>query len=316
MTDESADIRLDGLVAIVTGAGRGLGAAYAHELARRGAAVVVNDLGTDGDGSGENAECAEAVVAAIVAQGGRAIGDDGDVTSEADMERLASKAREAFGGIDIVVANAGICGSNPFISTSLDEFRRYWEIHVAGTINIVRAAWPMLLKSRSPRIVMTESAAGLYGMAGQASYAAAKGAVHGLMRTLAIEGAESGILVNSITPGGYSRMHDAAIKDPAMLEATRHIMPASLAASVAVWLASPACSFTGQVFSGWGGRAARVAIGPGRGYYDPALSVEMLVQHADEVGATTAMYEPTDSLDEVVAWQSGRFAKSKAESSE
>lgn len=297
------ELGLAAKTAIVTGSGRGLGASYARELARRGVNVVVSDLGTAADGSGVDIGVADTVAQEIKAAGGTAIADHGDVTSEADMKALVARAVDSFGGIDIVIANAGICGSRPFLETTLEEFRRYWDIHVAGSINVIRAAWPHLKQSVAARVVLTESNAGLYGMEGQAVYAAAKGAIHGLMRTLSIEAAADGILVNAIAPGGYSRMHEAAIEDHEMLDATRAMMPSERAAAVAVWLSSSACEISGQVFSAWAGRAARVAIGTGHGFFRDMLTAEDVAAHSAEILQTGELYEPASSLDEVASWQ-------------
>jgi NAD(P)-dependent dehydrogenase (short-subunit alcohol dehydrogenase family) len=302
-------VSLAGKVAYVTGAGRGLGRAYALALAERGAKVVVNDLGTDGSGDGSEAAPAQGTVDLIKAKGGDALVDFTDITDRGGVDASVSTAVDHFGGIDILVNNAGICGFRPFLETSLDEFRRYWDIHVAGSINMAQAVWPVMRSRGGGRILLTQSAAGHYGLTGQASYAAAKGAVHGLTRTLAIEAAVDNIQVNAICPGGYSRMHEAAIPDEATLAHMRETMPADLVAPAVVWLVSDACHVTGQVFSVWSGRMARIAIGSGPGLYSSALTPELIAEHYDQAERTAPLFEPTSALDEVAAWADGRITR-------
>lgn len=148
-----------------------------------------------------------------------------------------------------------------------------------------------------------------FGLTGQASYAAAKGAVHGLTRTLAIEAAGDGIQVNAICPGGYSRMHEAAIPDEAILAHMRKTMPADLVAPAVVWLVSDACNVTGQVFSVWSGRMARIAIGTGPGLYSAALTPEHIAEYYDQAADSTPLFEPANALDEVAGWADGRIAR-------
>lgn len=298
-------ISLEGRVALVTGAGRGLGRAYANLLAERGAAIVVNDLGTDGDGRGSDSAVADKVVEEIHAKGGKAVSNGFSVATTGGGEAMIEAALLAFGRIDIVVANAGICTSQPFAETTLADFRHYWDVHVAGTINPVRAAWPHFQKSGHGRVIVTESSAGLFGLEGQATYAAAKGAVHGLMRVLALEGRADNILVNAVLPGGYSRMHDAALRDePEMLDWMQRFMAPELVAPLVVWLASDCCSVTGEAFSAWSGRVARVAIGTGDGFFDPNLTPERVAENYAEVASTNNLFTPSRNLEEVERWLS------------
>src|SRR5256884_990537 len=203
-------ISLDGKVAVVTGAGRGLGRAYVELLAERGARVVVNDLGTDVSGFGEDSTIAEQVADLIRSRGGEAIANDSDVSTPEGGSDLIATAIEHFGRIDLLVNNAGICGSQLFEDATLEDFDHYWRVHLGGPVNTAKATWPHMVAQRHGKIILTTSVVGLFGMRGQATYAAAQCATVGLRRILAIEGAEHGILVNIISPAAYTRMHPAA----------------------------------------------------------------------------------------------------------
>src|SRR3981081_1976617 len=203
-------ISLGGKVAGGTGAGRGLGRAYVELLAERDARVVVNDLGTNVSGSGKDSTIAEEVADLIRSRGGEAISNDSDVSTPLGGSELIAPTIKHFGRIDLLVNNAGICGSQPFEDATLDDFEQYWRVHLGGSVNTVRAAWPHMVAQRHGKIILPTSVVVLFGMRAQATYAAAKSAAVGLMRILAIEGAEHGILVNTISPVGYTRMHPAA----------------------------------------------------------------------------------------------------------
>jgi len=304
-------ISLHDKVAVITGAGRGLGRAYALAFAERGARVVVNDLGSDVEGSGSSAAVAEEVVDLIRSQGGDAVADCHDVASADGGVALVRRALDAYGRLDIVVNNAGICRDKPFAESTLEDFALNWRIHVGGHVNVTGAAWPVMQKQHHGRVIMTASGAGLFGLRGQAAYSCAKGAIHGLMRTLAIEGAEHGILVNSICPGGFSRMHEAAFPDPDVREMMRNAMPPELVAPAVVWLASDECRITGQELSVWSGRVSRVVVGTGRGLYDRQLSAEKIAEHWDDVSSVADLYEPLDGIDDVVHWQGAIAAQSR-----
>jgi NAD(P)-dependent dehydrogenase (short-subunit alcohol dehydrogenase family) len=170
-------ISLAAKVAVVTGAGRGLGRAYAELLAERGARVVVNDLGTDVSGFGEDSAVAEQVAGLIRSRGGEAVGNGSDVSTPEGGRDLIAAAFEHFGRIDLLVNNAGICGSQLFEDATLDDFDHYWRVHLGGPVNTVKAAWPHMVAQRYGKIVLVTSVAGLFGIRGQATYAAAKCAV-------------------------------------------------------------------------------------------------------------------------------------------
>ena len=199
-------IRFDGQVAIVTGAGGGLGREHALALAARGAKVVVNDLGGARDGSGGSATAAEAVVAEIVAAGGEAMANAASVTDFAAVEAMVAEVMARWGRVDILVNNAGILRDKSFAKMDLADFRLVMDVHLMGAVHCTKAVWDVMRAQNYGRIVMTTSSSGLYGNFGQANYGAAKMALVGLMQTLAIEGAKNDIRVNALAPTAHTRM--------------------------------------------------------------------------------------------------------------
>lgn len=202
---------LDGRVAIVTGAGSGLGKAHAMALARYGARVVVNDVAGRHEGSPGRAVADE-----IVRAGGLAIADGGDVTDFAQMEQMAARAIGEWGRIDILVNNAGVLRDKTFSKMSLDDFRRVMDVHLMGTVHCVKAVWEHMRERRYGRIVMTTSSSGLYGNFGQSNYSAAKMALVGLMQTLALEGAKQDIRVNCLAPTAATAMTEGVLPPEAL----------------------------------------------------------------------------------------------------
>jgi NAD(P)-dependent dehydrogenase (short-subunit alcohol dehydrogenase family) len=221
-------ISFDGRVAIVTGAGGGLGRAYALELARRGARVVVNDLGSARDGSGAS-DAAALVVEEIETAGGRAIANGADIADFAQAEEMAARAREQWGRVDILINNAGILRDKSFARMSMEDFRLVVEVHLIGSANCTKAVWEGMRERGYGRILMTGSSTGLYGNFGQANYGAAKMGLAGLARTLSLEGAKYGIRVNTIAPTAATRMTQD-IFPPEMLAAfdPLNVVPAAL----------------------------------------------------------------------------------------
>ncbi len=199
-------IRFDGKVAIVTGAGGGLGRAHALELAARGAKVVVNDLGGAVDGTGGNSQAAEAVVAEIKAKGGTAIANGASVSDDAGVAHLIKQTTDAFGRIDILVANAGILRDKTFAKMELKDFDAVMAVHLMGTVKPCKAMWQMMRDQQYGRIVVTTSSTGLYGNFGQTNYGAAKLSLIGFMNSLKLEGAKDNIKVNAICPVAGTRM--------------------------------------------------------------------------------------------------------------
>ena len=199
-------MRFDGQVAIVTGAGGGLGREHALALAARGARVVINDLGGARDGSGGSASAAEAVVAEIEAAGGEAIANAASVTDYAAVQAMVDQAMAKWGRIDILVNNAGVLRDKSFAKMEIEDFRFVVDVHLMGAVNCTKAVWEIMRGQNYGRIVMTTSSSGLYGNFGQANYGAAKMALVGLMQTLSIEGAKNDIRVNCLAPTAHTRM--------------------------------------------------------------------------------------------------------------
>jgi len=199
-------IRFDGRVAIVTGAGGGLGREHALALAARGARVVVNDLGVARDGSGSSQSPAQAVVAEIEAMGGEAMANGASVTDFEAVKAMVSEATARWGSVDILVNNAGVLRDKSFAKMEVEDFRFVVDVHLMGAVNCTKAVWDGMRERNYGRIVMTTSSSGLYGNFGQANYGAAKMALVGFMQTLSIEGAKNDIRVNCLAPTAHTRM--------------------------------------------------------------------------------------------------------------
>jgi NAD(P)-dependent dehydrogenase (short-subunit alcohol dehydrogenase family) len=201
-----SEIRFDGKVAIVTGAGGGLGRCHALDLARRGAKVVVNDLGGAMDGSGGGSEAAQKVVAEIKAAGGEAIADGASVTDDAGVAAMVKQAMDAWGRVDILIANAGILRDKSFSKMEIADFEAVMAVHLMGTVKPVKAVWEIMKAQNYGRIVVTTSSTGLYGNFGQSNYGAAKLSLVGFMNTMKLEGMKNNIRINAISPVAATRM--------------------------------------------------------------------------------------------------------------
>jgi len=280
---DMAEVEFEGRVAIVTGAGGGLGRSHALALAARGAKVVVNDLGGSRDGSGSGSEMADAVVAEIVAAGGEAIANYDSVATPEGGRAIVGSALEAFERIDIIVNNAGILRDVSFSKLDPEALDLVLKVHLYGAFNVTHAAWDHMKAQAYGRVVSTSSGSGLYGNFGQTNYAAAKMGIVGLTRTLAIEGAKYGITANAIAPVASSRMTQD-VMPPQLLE---RLEPEHVSSLVA-YLASEACTDTGHVYSVGGGYLARVALVEGAGAtFDGVASPEDIAERWDDINRIT-----------------------------
>jgi NAD(P)-dependent dehydrogenase (short-subunit alcohol dehydrogenase family) len=298
------ELRFDDRAVVVTGGGRGIGRSHALAFAARGAKVVVADYGVDLDGNGSSPEPADEVVAEIEAAGGTAVAAFADVSDERGAASLIETALGRFGRIDVVVNNAGISEPTPFAELTTEQFERMIAVHYFGTLFTIRAAWPHFVDAGHGRIVNTMSESALGGLTHFTSYAAAKGAVWGLTRTLATEGVAHGIAVNAIAPRAWSRMaeKDAALiadilgQDPADREVMRSMMPVEWNSPGALYLAHESCPLTGHVLQVGAGGISCIAIVQTQGIPNGDASPEEIAAHIDAIvdvtGAKVASVEP------------------------
>ncbi len=294
-TEAGEAIRFDGRVAIVTGAGGGLGRAYALELARRGAKVVVNDLGGARDGAGEgSASPAEAVVAAIAAAGGEAVASFDNVARPEGGAAIVKTALEAFGTVDIVINNAGILRDKSFVKMTPENWQAVLDVHLSGAYHVTRPAFEVMKAKGYGRIVMTTSAAGLYGNFGQTNYSAAKLGLVGLMNTLKLEGAKYGIQVNTIAPLAASRL-TADVMPPDLFEK----MKPEFVVPLVIYLCSAECAPNGQVFNAGMGYFSRAGVLTGRGVQlgdrDRPPDPEAIQAHWDRINDLEGAAEIADA---------------------
>ncbi|MGP6177246.1 SDR family NAD(P)-dependent oxidoreductase [Microbacterium sp. A196] len=297
------EIRLDGQSVIVTGAGRGLGRAYALELAHRGAAVVINDVAVNEDGKPR----ADTVVAEIDAAGGRAVADDSDIATSAGAESLIATAVESFGRIDAVVNNAGFLRTGTIEELSDEDMESVVAVHLLAAMYTTRAAWPHMKMQGYGRIVFTSSSSS-FGHAGNGNYGAAKGGLIALARTLALEGADLGIKVNSVLPYAVSEISTGTAHvgdDPAgvraLLNALTPRRSPETVAPLTVYLASNDCRVSGEAFSALAGRYARIVYGLTDGWISPNAdaTAEDIAAHLDEVLSLDSFSIPTMIRDEI-----------------
>jgi NAD(P)-dependent dehydrogenase (short-subunit alcohol dehydrogenase family) len=209
-------IGFEGKVAIVTGSGGGLGRAHALELARRGAKVVVNDLGGSVDGTGGSSEAAQQVVGEIKAAGGEAIANGGSVSDPQGAKSMVEDAMNAWGRVDVLVNNAGILRDKSFAKMSIEDFRAVVDVHLMGSVYVTQQVWPIMRDQNFGRIVMTTSTSGLFGNFGQTNYGAAKLGLVGFMNTLMLEGAKYNVFTNSIAPVAATRMTEGLMPEAAL----------------------------------------------------------------------------------------------------
>ena len=275
-------LRFDDRVAVVTGAARGLGRAYAELLASRGAKVVVNDPGGSLAGEGVDAGPAEHVASEIAAAGGQAVACTESVTTRDGGDAIIQTALEHYGRLDILIHNAGNVRRGSLKEMRYEDFDAVLDVHLRGAFNVVRPAFPVMCQARYGRIVLTSSIGGLYGNRDVANYAAAKAGVIGLSNVAAIEGADEGVTCNVIVPAAVTRMAagiDTSAYPP---------MGSDLVAPVVGWLAHESCSVTGEMFIALAGRVARAVIAETPGVYRPSWTVEDVGESLDAIRKVAA----------------------------
>ena len=286
--------RFDGQVAIVTGAGGGIGREHALLLAAEGASVVVNDYGGDSHGTPGTAARAQVVVDEIKAGGGNAVADGSDIAAPGTGDALVAAALNAFGGLHVVINNAGISGGGTPETIAPGDFDRMLAIHLGGTVGLCRAAWPVLRQQGYGRIVNTSSGS-VFGLPGTHAYITAKAAIFGLTRALGRDGTKAGIKVNAIMPVADTRLNVPA---PIIGPLTHAAFPVHLISPFVGALASRDAPCTGETFVVGGGRAARVVLGTVPGL-SGATTIDECLARFDEAMASDDVFVPTDAMDEV-----------------
>jgi len=272
-----ADLGFQDRVAIITGAGGGLGRQHALLLASRGAQIVVNDLGGSVSGEGGSSGPAQAAAKEINDLGGVAVADTNSVATPEGGEAIVQTALDAFGRVDIVINNAGILRDKAFHNMTPELIGPVIDVHLRGAFNVTRPAWVKMREQSYGRVLNTASNAGILGNFGQANYGAAKMGLVGLTRVLAQEGAKYNIKVNAIAPVAGTRMTED------LLGALAEKLDPALVSPIAAWLVHEDCPVTGEVYSAAGGRIARFFIGLTPGYYNPHLTLEDVREHFDEI---------------------------------
>ncbi len=283
-------------VAVVTGAGGGLGRQHALLLAARGAAVVVNDVGGSVHGEGVSSESTDAVVAEIEAAGGRAVADHSSVSDPAHAAGIVQAALDHFGRVDIVVNNAGIIRDHSFAKLDLDDLHAVLDVHLRGAFYVTRPAFAHMKEQGYGRIIFTTSASGLLGNFGQANYAAAKMGLIGLMNVLKLEGGNHGIKVNAVAPIAHTRMTAGVFGD-----ALSGLTP-ELVSPVVAYLASEECEVSGEIWSAGGGSVSRYFVALSDGYFkhsgEGPLTVEDVAANLGDIRSEDGYVVPYSIQDE------------------
>jgi NAD(P)-dependent dehydrogenase (short-subunit alcohol dehydrogenase family) len=272
-----ADIRYDGRIAVITGAGGGLGRGYALYLAQRGAKIVVNDLGGTTDGQGNDAKAADAVVAEVQALGSEAVANYDSVSSAKGGEQIIQTAMDTFGGVDIVINNAGILRDASIAKMPSENFDALIDVHLKGAFYVTQPAFKFMKESGYGRVVYTASGAGLFGNFGQANYAAAKMGLVGLSSVTAIEGAKYNIKSNVITPIARTRLTEN------MMGATGDMFAPEFIAPMVAYLVSEGCEYSHEIFNVGAGRYSRIFIGSAPGWNAPEGTTPSVEEVRDEL---------------------------------
>jgi len=290
-------ISFDGRVAVVTGAGGGLGREYALELARRGARVVVNDLGGAVDGTGSSTAAADVVVDEIRGNGGEAVPNYDSVSTREGGASIIDCALETFGTVDIVINNAGILRDHSFANMTFDEIDAVIDVHLRGAFHVSQPAFVVMKEKGYGRFVHTTSASGLFGNFGQANYGAAKAGIMGLSNVLAIEGMKYDVKSNAVAPIARTRMTEDLLGPFADMVDPKQVMP------MVVYLCSEANEYTHEIFTVGGGRYARIFIGTNRGWLagqGVVPEVEQVEEHMGEIRDISRFEVPLSNNEEIM----------------
>ena len=275
-----SELRFDDRVAVITGAGRGLGRAYALLLAAKGAKVVVNDVGGSLKGEGADIGPAQEVVDEIRAAGGQAIANSDSVATEPGGKAIIRSALDHFGRIDILIHNAGNVRRAPLRDMSYEDFNAVLDVHLRGAFHVVREAFPLMCDQGYGRIVLTSSVSGLYGNKQVVNYATSKTGMIGLCNVAGLEGADHNVKCNIIAPGAVTRMAeglDTSVYPP---------MGPELVAPLVAWLSHESCSVSGEIMSAMAGRLSRLYLAETPGKYLPSWTVEQVQQHIETIRDT------------------------------
>jgi NAD(P)-dependent dehydrogenase (short-subunit alcohol dehydrogenase family) len=300
-------LRFDGQVGIVTGGGRGLGRLYAMELARRGASVLVNDLGGSSQGDGCDVSVANQVVAEIEAAGGVAAASSESVATPEGGQAIVDAALDRFGRVDIVINNAGIIKFTPFDEVTPEEWRKTLNVHLDGSFHVSQPAFRVMKKQGYGRFVFISSTFGAFGQMGTSSYATAKAGLLGLSNVVALEGAAHGIRSNAVLPVGFSRMvtdQESGGPIPPGRQAYYDAIRPELITPLVIYLASRECALTHRAIAACAGRYSRVFAGYGDGWLSEAGSTPSAEDMAEQVArldSTDGFFVPESSVDETIA---------------
>ncbi|TMA30174.1 MAG: SDR family oxidoreductase [Deltaproteobacteria bacterium] len=293
-----SEIRFDGRVAVITGAGGGLGKTYALELARRGASVVVNDLGGSSDGRGGSSSMADATVKEIIEAGGKAAANYDSVATPEGGKAIIQTALDNFGRVDILVNNAGILRDKSFAKLEPKDLEAIIDVHLKGAFFVTQPAFASMKENGYGRIVIASSGAGIFGNFGQSNYGAAKMGLVGLMNVLAVEGAKNNIKVNTIAPIAKTRLTEQ------LLGGLADALDPGFVTPLVVYLCSEKCELTHEIFDVGGGRYARIFVGMGKGWGAPKgkkPTADDIFDHIDLIRDTKSFIIPTSIAEETGA---------------